>query len=176
MIRSRWSQVMQQLTRAWSKNLCFWVFCVISDTIWILGPYWKSLFHNARTASPIYREAPLCLFEIWAFEQGHGGIIFLTFGGLKCLPRWWVAKKCPKVFWRFGQHSASFLSSYWKCYWYIFPKMGTFGTVWAQWGTIFSLLTREAEGAATAVWICPPRFLWEKHGSAKHCWARQISD
>ena len=130
MIRSRWSQVMQQLTRAWSKNLCFWVFCVISDTIWILGPYWKSLFHNARTASPIYREAPLCLFEIWAFKQGHGGIIFLTFRGLKCLPRWWVAKKCPKVFWRFGQQSASFLSSYWKCYWYIFPKMGTFGTVW----------------------------------------------
>ena len=129
MIRSRWSQVTQQLTRAWSKNLCFWVFCVISDTIWILGPYWKSLFHNARTASPIYREAPLCLFEIWAFEQGHGGIIFLTFRGLKCLPRWWVAKKCPKVFWRFGQQSASFLSSYWKCYWYIFPKMGTFGTV-----------------------------------------------
>ena len=102
MIRSRWSQVMRQLTRAWSKNLCFWVFCVISDTIWILGPYWKSLFHNARTASPIYREAPLCLFEIWAFKQGHGGIIFLTFRGLKCLPRLWVAKKCPKVFWRFG--------------------------------------------------------------------------
>ena len=31
---------------------------------------------------------------------------------------------------RFGQHSASFHRSHWKCYWYIFPKMGTFGTVW----------------------------------------------